>query len=134
MPSPADRNSSLTVLCGRHGDVAFAVLADDRAPAKEFFDGLLVGEKAKFSSLFQAITDNPNLQLFNRQQFKHLEGDLFEFKRNDIKMRIFAFREGRCWYLVSGLRGKKEDQLPPRVVDEAIEFVKSAKSVLRKMR
>ena len=77
---------------GVHGRVAYARMPDGSYPAQEFFNSLGVQERAKFVSQFMAITADRNLQFRNRQQFRQVKDDLFEFKRNDIQMRLFTFR------------------------------------------
>lgn len=84
-------------------------------------------------SLFKYITSDPSLQLRNRTQFKVVEGDLFEFKRNDLQMRLFAFRDSKIWYLLCGLTGKKENELPPGEVRRALDLLKKAKEHLRSL-
>lgn len=113
---------------GRYGSVRFAQVQDGSYPAEEFWSELSTDEKAKFMSQFRAITDSPSLQLRNRRQFKQVDGDLFEFKRNDLQMRVFAFRHRERWYLLSGLIGKKEDDLPPGEVKRALALMSQAKA------
>ncbi len=81
-------------------------------------------------ALFTQIASDQRLQLQNREKFKQVEGDLFEFKLNSEKMRLFAFRHRMTWYLVCGMSGKKENQLPPAEVERASILMNQAKAVL----
>jgi len=130
MAGPDEKQPSRCAHAGSCGAVWFAQVGDGSFPAQEFWDDLTSKQQAKFLSLFATITNEPTLRLCNRQQFKQVDGDLFEFKRNDIQMRIFAFRAKNCWYLVSGLRGKKEDELPAGDVQRAKALMNEAKAVL----
>lgn len=122
-----------TVLAdSRYGSVRFARTSDGSCPALEFWNGLPKGSQAKFLSLFRAICSSPQLVLYNQRQFKLVEGKTFEFKRNDIQSRIFCFRYGSCWYLVSGFSEKKEDALPRKIVNEATRLTAECLSVLAK--
>lgn len=115
---------------GHYGQVWFAQQEDGTYPAKEFWDGLTEKQRAGFSVLFQTITSNTRLQLFNHQFFNQIKDDLWEFKRNNFQMRIFCFRRGTIWYLVCGIGGKKEDQIKPGDVKRAIEMKESAQRKL----
>ena len=117
---------------GLYGLVAYAQVLDGTYPAEEFVDSFSDSCSAKFISQFIAITNNHNLQLLNKQQFKRVEGDLFEFKRIDIQMRLFTFRTGNCWYLVLGFAGKKENKLPQGIVRQALRLMDEAKKCLKK--
>lgn len=120
------------MVCGPFGFVRFAKVADGTYPAEVIWNGQKDAWKAKFASLFQYITSNRELQLHNRTQFKKLDGDLFEFKRNDVKSRLFAFRHRNSWYLVHGITTKKEDDLPARDVALATKYVAEAKALLER--
>lgn len=113
---------------GHFGEVWFGVLPDGSSPAWEFWKSLNGSQRAKFMALFCKITSEKKLQLFNRCQFRQVDGELFEFKRNDIKMRMFAWRSDKCWYLVQGLAGKKEDLLPKGEVLRAMKTLENIKN------
>lgn len=137
MGNPHDKAEPDCVFRGRYGEVRFARLPDGTCPSKDFFENLPESSRAKaeakFMSLFKYITSDPSLQLRNRTQFKVVEGDLFEFKRNDLQMRLFAFRDSKIWYLLCGLTGKKENELPPGEVRRALDLLKKAKEHLRSL-
>jgi phage-related protein len=50
------------------------------------------------------------------RQFKKLDGDIFEFKRHQI--RIGCFQVSRRWFLTHGFR-KKQDKWPKVELDRA---------------
>lgn len=130
MSGPGEKSTPRIAHQGRCGSIVFAQVRNGTYPSQEFWDLLGPSEQAKFMAQFRAITDNPQLQLRNRQQFKPVEGELFEFKRNDLQMRIFTFRRGNSWYLVSGLTGKKEDDLPEGDVARAKTLMQEAQERL----
>lgn len=130
MGKPSDRPPPEVVVQGLHGSVIYARLPDGTSPSREFFNSLSIGERTKFLSIFSSLLNNATLRHNNRQQFRQVEGELFEFKRNDLQMRIFAFRAGKVWYLIRGLSGKKEDALPPGEVKRALRDLASAKQYL----
>lgn len=83
-----------------------------------------------FMGRFMAITSEPTLRLTNVEMFKQVEGELYEFKHNGQKSRIFTFRDDRCWHLVDVYTEKKEDDLPPGVVKRARERMQEARAAL----
>ena len=52
----------------------------------------------------------------NPEQFKHVQGKLFEFKKHQI--RVFCFRDGNSWILTNGYK-KKRDRLDRKEVARA---------------
>lgn len=105
------RGTLLTVTC--------AVLPDRRSPAKEFLDGLDEGDLAKLTSLFQRMADEG--KIWNREQFKKLEGPIFEFK--SFKIRMPCFRSGCQWVLTHGF-WKKKDKIEPVEISRAKRIMK----------
>lgn len=130
MTEEAESGSRYLVHKGQYGCVEFARMPDGTVPAGEFWSQLSEGQKAKFLSLFARIASDPHLRLNNRQQFKQVEGDLYEFKRNDIQMRVFAFRHGSRWLLVWGFVGKKENKLPAGEVARALDRMQRARQAM----
>ncbi len=49
---------------------------------------------------------------------------------NSHKLRVFCFRHRDTWYLVDGMAGKKENDLPKKVVKHATERMVEARDVL----
>lgn len=91
-----------------------AICQDGSTPSVEFIEGLDDTEKAKIFGLFRKIDSHG--QLRNREQFKQIDGKLFEFKSHQI--RIPCFRDGAAWILTHGFI-KKSDRIPPAQVDRA---------------
>lgn len=121
-------------LCrGRYGQVRFARAKDSSLMAKSTWSEQDKAWQKAFSYLFLQICSDQNLRLNNREQFKQLQGDLFEFKRNGLKSRILAFREKDTWYLVDVFLEKKEDDLPSWVIDQGLARVQEAKAILAKL-
>jgi hypothetical protein len=104
LPPPPDH---LIIERGRY-TIAFALDANGKCPARDFLES---GEptkehKARLATLFKktAAVGPPTLE----EHFKKLEGwkDVFEFKAHQA--RVFTFRDGDVWYLVSGVVKKKD--------------------------
>jgi hypothetical protein len=89
-----------------------------------------IQQQAAFLTLFRMIVSQNTLRLTNKQKFKQVEGDLFEFKSVPHQMRIFCFRDRDSWYLTSGFGEKKEDNLPAGVVKRAIEIMEDCQAEL----
>jgi hypothetical protein len=104
MSSQDDNTPDDLVQEGAWGAVRYATDANGDMPAKEFVDGLDPAERRKVVVLFERIAEKG--QIHNREQFKKLRGDIYEFKR--FQIRIACFQEGRNWLLVYGLRKKKD--------------------------
>ena len=118
------------VYLGRHGQVRFARARCGTLMAKPDWDMQTAKWKSAFMARFINITSNQSLRLTSPQHFKQVEGELFEFKHNGHKSRIFCFRRENAWYLVDVFTQKKEDDLPPGVVRRALDLVEEAQQVL----
>jgi hypothetical protein len=131
MSEPADKLSYRHALPpGQCGHVCFGRQQDGVEPAWDFWQGIKVSQQASFLTLFRMIVNSTTLELKNRQKFKKVEGLLYEFKSNTHQMRIFCFRHEQCWYLTSGLAGKKEDDLPPGEVKRALAIMDDCRAEL----
>jgi len=91
-----------------------AVDARGRSPAREFLDELESQQARGTAALFQRMCDHGAIH--NREQFKKVEGRIWEFKKHQI--RILCYQSGRDWVLTHGLR-KKKDKLPPKEIERA---------------
>jgi hypothetical protein len=121
----------LAVPRGTFGCVRFARTTSGEEPAFMFWEQEMnTKQQAAFATLFRMIVSNNNLQLPNRQKFRQVVGELFEFKSNAHQMRIFCFRRHDSWYLTSGFSEKKEDDLPPGEVKRAIEIMENCQKEL----
>jgi hypothetical protein len=118
---------------GPYGAVKYGRTGDGTEHAWEFWQNRMNSQaRSAFGTLFRMITSSRSLQIFNRQKFKQVEGDLYEFKSNAHQMRIFCFRRGDTWYLTSGLDGKKEDDLPRGETQRALEIMWDCDAELKK--
>lgn len=91
------------VQAGSWGKVCYAKDKNDDMPAKEFVEGLKDSDKASLAVLFERMANTG--QIHNREQFKKIEGDLFEFKRHQT--RVGCFRDGNVWFLTHGFKKKR---------------------------
>jgi hypothetical protein len=85
-PSRDDR----TLEKGRYGTVEFAIRADGTMEAKSWFDKSPVNVLASFDVLFRRLVDSGRIP--NKEQFRQLDGDIWEFKRGDH--RLLCYRIG----------------------------------------
>lgn len=83
-------------------------------PAKEFVEGLTVADQAKIVQLFRRMAESGKLP--NREQFKLVRGNIFEFKKYQI--RVFCFRKDHRWILTNGYT-KKRNKLARAEIDRA---------------
>ena len=83
-------------------------------PAKEFIEGLSERDQRKILALFRRMADKGNVP--NTEQFKLVEGKIFEFKKQQI--RVFCFRKDDRWLLTNGYK-KKRDKLDRSEIDRA---------------
>ena len=108
-----DTDSSIVVR-GNQRTIEYAICANGSMPAKEFIEGLSEPDQAKILVLFRRMAEKGNVP--NREQFKLVEGKIFEFKKQQI--RVFCFRKGDRWLLTNGYK-KKRDKLDRSEIDRA---------------
>jgi phage-related protein len=90
------------------------VTASGAMPAKEFIKELDDGDKRKLDVLFRRMAEMG--RIFNREQFKQVEGKIYEFKR--YQLRIGCFQAEHRWLLTHGFF-KKSDKWPKSEIDRA---------------
>ena len=105
---------STIVVRGNLRTIEYAIRANGSMPAKEFIEGLSEPDQAKILVLFRRMAEKGNVP--NREQFKLVEGKIFEFKKQQI--RVFCFRKGDRWLLTNGYK-KKRDKLDRSEIDRA---------------
>ena len=109
-----DADSPLVV----HGPmriIEYAVCSNGIMPARKFIEKELnESERTMLLVLFKRMADHGTVP--NREQFKKVEGEIFEFKKHQI--RVFCFRTGDHWLLTNGYK-KKKDRLDPGEVKRA---------------
>ena len=93
----------VVVVRGAMRTIAYAVRSNGSMPAKEFIESLDESDQRKIVALFQRMADHGTVP--NPQQFKPVQGDIFEFKKHQI--RVFCFREQDSWLLTNGYKKKK---------------------------
>ncbi len=102
------------VLRGIARTVEYAVCSDGSMPAKEFVEGLDESDQRKLVTLFRRLADTG--KIFNREQFKLVDGNIFEFKR--FQVRVGCFQVGSRWLLTHGFI-KKQDRWPEAELERA---------------
>jgi hypothetical protein len=96
--------------------IVFAVAANKTSPAEEFYDSDLSElEQAKMLKLFERMGDAGRIS--NRENFKKIENDLWEFKSFQVRMPCF-FRPGKILVVTHGFR-KKGDAIPRPEIERA---------------
>lgn len=84
-------------------------------PAREFVEEQLDDRnQRKVAVLFQKMADSG--QIRNTEQFKHVKGRIYEFKRGQV--RIGCFQGGRKWFLTHGFF-KQASRWPPPELQRA---------------
>ena len=97
---------ALREICrGRWGNVVFAVLAKDACPAADFIATLDGMDKAKLKALFQRFSDHGFIN--NREKFKKVADDLFEFK--SFRVRMFCYIRNRQLVITHGVIKKRDE-------------------------
>lgn len=76
-------------------------------PAKDFIEGLDVSDQRKLDTLFRRLAETG--KIFNKEQFKIVEGHIFEFKRYQVRVGCFQIKTR--WLLTHGFI-KKQDKWP----------------------
>lgn len=66
-----------------------------------------MGEQVSLAALFDRMAQTGKIN--NREKFKKVEGDIFEFKK--FQIRIGCFQVTRTWFLTHGFT-KKQDHWP----------------------
>jgi len=95
-------------------------------PALEFLRELTEEDQVKLQALFNWLGANGEIK--NRQKFKKVDSDIWEFKSYQIRMLCF-FVPGRRVIVTHGFI-KKQDGIPPREIKRA----KSIRDEWRKKR
>jgi hypothetical protein len=102
------------VVRGSLRTIEYAVCANGTMPAKSFIEGLDESELRRLDTLFRRMADTGKIH--NSQQFKQVEGRIYEFKR--YQTRLGCFQVGDRWRLTHGFI-KKSDKWPRREIERA---------------
>lgn len=98
---------SQIVIDGAELTVRWAVDSRGQAPARDFFLAQSQEDRAKLLALFRRLADVG--AIINREKFKKLDDDLWEFKSFQLRM-LGAFRPNGIFLIAHGVR-KKRDHL-----------------------
>ena len=90
-------------LVGSARTIEYAVLPSGDMPARSFVRELDDADKRKVVVLFRRMAEIG--QIHNKEQFKKVQGSIFEFKR--FQIRIGCFQTGRRWILTHGFIKKR---------------------------
>ncbi len=96
---------------GRWGKVVFATGSDGVCLAEIFFAERSPSDQTKLATLFKRFSDFG--QINNREKFKKIADDLFEFKSHQIRMPCFI--DGRSVVVTHGCIKKRDDLNPADV-------------------
>ncbi len=116
MDDPTD--NIVVVATGNWGRVEYAVRPDGAVPARLFVHSLTDSDAAKVHALLKVMADHG--RIINREKFRQVEGELFEFKAHQV--RVSCWRFGNCWYLLDGFV-KKQDKWKPGEVAHALNLL-----------
>lgn len=94
--------------------ISFAKLSSGTSPAEDSWVGLSAKQQAPFRVLFEELCDHGRIR--NKGRYKRLDGEIWEFKANGVKLRIGCFTVGETTYLTN-IWTKKEDVTPPNGSD-----------------
>jgi hypothetical protein len=110
----AEADTPEVVVRGAMRTIRYAVCANGSSPARDFVESLDESDQRKLAVLLRRMAEHGNVP--NREQFKHVQGKVFEFKKHQT--RVFCFRDGDSWILTNGYK-KKEDRLRPAKIRQA---------------
>jgi phage-related protein len=95
--------------------IVWALASDGPCPARDFYGALDERDQAKIQNLFDMMALQGRIS--NREKFKKIEGDLYEFKAGQLRMPCFFDAKNRI-VVTHGFR-KKSDDIPPSEIKRA---------------
>jgi mRNA-degrading endonuclease RelE of RelBE toxin-antitoxin system len=101
--------------------VVWARSSDGLCHGKDFFDQLDERDQAKVQALLEMMASQGVIK--NREKFKKIDGELFEFKSGQIRLPCFFDSKNRV-VITHGFR-KKSDDIPPREIERAESIQKA---------
>jgi len=111
-----NRREENIVYAGSKRSIEYAILANGKMPAREFFYGLSERDQNGLIVLFKLFGDFGEIR--NRERFKRIEGtDFFEFKRFQTRFICFMQPGGKV-ILTHGFT-KKRDKISPEEIRKA---------------
>jgi len=114
------RTAVRTLHHGRRHEICDIIIRG-KSPVERFIDGLCKEDQQKLTALLQRTSDE-GLPA-NREKFKKIEDDLFEFK--SFQVRVFCTIRGQRIILLNGVI-KKKDRHDQEDVDKAKRLLKEA--------
>ena len=115
------RTEEIIVARGHWGKVVCAITSNRVSPSEKFLRKLEKFRRKDYARvivLFQRLAGKG--KIINEEQFKHLTGKIYEFKRHQI--RVGCFQQGRTWILTHGFI-KKQQKWPKREIERAIRIM-----------
>ncbi len=94
--------------------IEFAVCTSGDSPAREFLDNLDEADQRRLDVLFRRMAETG--KIFNLEQFKQVDGKIYEFKR--FQIRLGCFQIGSRWLLTHGFI-KKSPKWPMKELERA---------------
>ena len=105
MSEPTD---DTIVMRGQERIIAYAIRTNGTSPARDFLETEV--DDRDLAALDRSFIAMAQIgKIHNREKFQKLEGEIWEFKRYQV--RIGAFHQGYVWYLTHGFK-KKQDKWP----------------------
>lgn len=114
MPDYSPRNERIAEH-GEWGTVEYAIRQNGEMEAKVWLEAQSGTVRASFAHLFRVIANG--LTIRNKTQFRHLRGEIWEFKRGGN--RLFTFRDENAWFLTHHLKKGGASKCPRKDIDRA---------------
>lgn len=104
---------------GKIFTVECAIRSNDTSESKSFIDGLSIPEKAKIIKVIKRYADFGRIA--NQEQFKKVEGDIWEFKNYQTRILMYHCSKGHI-ALTQGFK-KKVKRTPKNEIKKANEII-----------
>lgn len=110
--------------------VEHAVRASGKSESKSFIESLEEAKRAKIEALIERYADRG--KIWNKEQFKKLDGEIWEFKAFQIRVLMFNCERGRI-ALTHGFI-KKKGRTPPSQIKKANDIMQEYMDVRKGMK
>jgi phage-related protein len=108
------RNEPIILLNGQYFVVECAIRENQKSESEAFIDSLDNLEKAKILRIVKRYADFG--RIYNKQQFRKVEGPLFEFKNYQTRILMYHCAKG-CIALTHGFF-KKSPKIPKNEIEK----------------
>lgn len=115
----------IILFSGKQFTVEYAVKKNGDSESKLFIESLDVGSKVKIISLIKRFANFGIIK--NKEQFKKVEGKIFEFKQYQTRVMMYFCAKG-CIALTHGFI-KKSQKSPSNEIDRAKKIMQEYKEV-----